>query len=55
MRRLHIRPWEPLVKQFTRRRPHRREDCRWRGWVIHVHHKRGEPDLAAIDSSLAKK
>ena len=71
VRRSHIRPWELLVKPFTSKRPHRCEDCRWRGWVTHVRHKRGEhprlhtaeatvaqpgePDLGAIDSSLAKK
>jgi predicted RNA-binding Zn-ribbon protein involved in translation (DUF1610 family) len=71
VRRSHIRPWELLIKPFTPKRPHRCEDCRWRGWVIHVRHKHGEhprlhtaeatvaqpgePDLTAIDSSLSKK
>lgn len=71
VRRSHLRRWEFLVKGFTRRRPHRCEDCRWRGWVVHAHHVRGEhlrlhtaeaimpqpgePDLSAIDNSHGRK
>jgi len=71
IRRSHVRPWELPFKAFTRRRPHRCQDCRWRGWLVHVHHKHGEhahlhtaesfvpqpgePDLTAIDSSLSRK
>jgi len=71
VRRSHIRPLELLVRPFTRKRPRRCEDCRWRGWVTHVRHTHGEhlrlhaaqatvaqpgnPDLTAIDSSLSRK
>ena len=37
LRRSHVRVWELPFKHMTRRRPHRCEDCRWRGWVVHEH------------------
>ena len=71
VRRLRVRLWEVPLEAFTRRRPHRCEDCRWRGWVVHQHYRHGEhprlhtaeaivpqpgePDLTAIDGSLSRK
>jgi hypothetical protein len=70
VRRSRVRIWEVPLKPLTRRRPHRCEECRWRGWVVHEHHRHGsqrrlhvadanapnpgEPDLSAIDESMGK-
>jgi hypothetical protein len=63
-----MRFWEGAFKRLTRRRPHRCDDCRWRGWVLHEHghHPRlhtaeavappqGDPDLSAIDRGIRGK
>jgi hypothetical protein len=66
-----VRFWEAPAKPFTRKRPHRCEDCRWRGWLVHQHRQHGghphlhsveavmpqpgEPDLTAIDDSISRK
>ena len=71
VRRSHLHFWEVPLKRLTRKRPHRCEDCRWRGWLLHVHHQhgehphlhavdalvppQGEPDLSAIDASISRK
>ena len=71
VRRSRVRPWEAPFKALTRRRPHRCEDCRWRGWLVHEHHHhgahphlhtaealvppQGAPDLTAIDGTLSRK
>jgi len=50
--RSHLRFWEQPVKAITRRRPHRCETCRWRGWLVHEHHHHhGEhPHIPAADA-----
>ena len=71
IRRSRPRPWEYVVKRFTRKRPHRCENCRWRGWLVHQRRRGGghlavetknavapaprEPDLNAIDDGLRRK
>ena len=71
VRRSRVRLWEWPLKPLTRKRPHRCENCRWRGWLVHQHHrhgehpklqvqdaagpKPGEPDLNAIDDNLRRK
>ena len=71
IRRSRVRLWEAPFKAFTRRRPYRCQDCRWRGWLVRVHHKHGgcprlhtaeatiaqsgEPDLTAMDGGLPRK
>ena len=71
IRRAHMRFWETAFKRFTRKRPHRCEDCRWRGWLRHEHRQhgthprlhtadavvppQGDPDLSAIDDGIRGK
>jgi DNA-directed RNA polymerase subunit RPC12/RpoP len=71
LRRSHIRSWEAPFKSLTGKRPHRCEDCRWRGWLVHEHgehgtHPRhhgidaivppqGDPEPSIIDNQIRQK
>jgi len=46
VRRSMIRWWERPLLRYTPKRPHRCEECAWRGWIMHQHVER--PRMTAV-------